>query len=356
MSESTPQPSPHLSAGLPAEMRASVLTKPQVLELQTRPLPRLDADQVLVRVTAVGVCGSDVHFYTDGMLGDFILDGPIVLGHECAGVIVGVGAEVSPNRIGSRVSIEPQRPTSTSRETLTGNYNLDPHMEFYATPPIDGAFAEFVTIQSHFAFDVPDSISDEAAALTEPLSVGIAACRKARITAGSRVLIAGAGPIGIITTQVARAYGALDIIVSDPSPVRREQALRFGATRVIDPLETPVTGMGIDSLDVDAFIEASGAPAAITSGMRAVRPAGIVVLVGMGPTEVSFSVPVIQNKELIVTGIFRYNNTWPLAIEMLTTGTIDLDSLVTARFSLDEVDAALNSTANEASMKSVVIP
>lgn len=340
-----------MATPLPTTMRASVLVEQQNIRVDERPVPVPDADQVLVKVTAVGVCGSDVHFYHDGRLGDFVVDAPLVLGHESAGVIVAVGADVDPARIGSRVSIEPQRPDLTSRESLEGNYNLDPHMEFYATPPIDGAFTEYVTIQSHFAFDVPDSISDEAAALIEPLSVGIAAIQKAQVTAGSRILIAGAGPIGIITAQVARAYGAIEIIVSDLSEVRREQALHYGATSVIDPRETDLSTLG-----VDAFIECSGAAAAISSGMRAVRPAGTVVLVGMGPTEVPLSIPLIQNNELIVTGIFRYKNTWPLAIELLKAGKIDLDSLVTGRFGLDEVDAALNSTSDETALKSVVIP
>ncbi|MFC4224011.1 NAD(P)-dependent alcohol dehydrogenase [Lysinibacter cavernae] len=340
-----------MATPLPTTMRASVLVEQQQIRLDERPVPTPDADQVLVKVTAVGVCGSDVHFYHDGRLGDFVIDAPLVLGHESAGIIVAVGSNVDPARIGSRVSVEPQRPDLTSRESLEGNYNLDPHMEFYATPPIDGAFAEYVTIQSHFAFDVPDSISDEAAALIEPLSVGIAAIQKAKVTAGSRILIAGAGPIGVITAQVARAYGALEIIVSDLSETRREQALRYGATSVIDPRETDLSTLG-----VDAFIECSGAAAAISTGMRAVRPAGIVVLVGMGPTEVPLSIPLIQNNELVVTGIFRYKNTWPLAIELLNSGKIDLDSLVTGRFGLDEVDAALNSTADETALKSVVIP
>lgn len=338
---------------LPETMRASVLLEAETLELQERAVPVPDPDQVLIRIEAVGVCGSDVHFFHEGKLGDWEATEPLVLGHESAGVIVAVGSAVDPARIGERVSIEPQRPDPTSRESLSGSYNLCPNMEFYAVPGVDGAFAQYATIQSHFAHRVPDHVSLEAAALLEPLSVAIATARKAGFTAGSRVLITGAGPIGIVTAQVARAYGASEIIVTDVDPQRRAQAERFGATRTIDALNEPVGSLG---LDVDAFVDASGAPAAVRSGFGEVRPGGTVVLVGMGPTEIPLPVSTIQNRELVVTGIFRYNNTWPLAIDLVASGRVDLDALVTGRFGLDRVAEALNSTRDPQTLKSVVTP
>jgi L-iditol 2-dehydrogenase len=338
---------------IPATMRASVLVAAEKLIVKERPVPSAGPDQVLIQVSSVGVCGSDVHFYREGRLGDWVVEEPLVLGHESGGTIVAVGSNVDPGRIGQRVSIEPQHPSTTSHETLTGRYNLDPHMEFYAVPGVDGAFAEYVTIQSHFAHAVPESISDDAAALLEPLSVAVATAWKAGFTVGSRILITGAGPIGIVTAQVARAFGAREIIVTDIDAQRREQALRFGATQVVDPLTEPVGGLG---LEVDAFIEASGASAATQSGIREVRAAGHVVLVGMGATEVPMPIPVIQNKELILTGIFRYANTWPTAIELVRSGKVDLDSMVTGHYGLSEVEEALRSTAIPATMKSVVKP
>ncbi|MGO3886611.1 MAG: zinc-binding dehydrogenase, partial [Mycetocola sp.] len=188
-------------------------------------------------------------------------------------------------------------------------------------------------------------------ALMEPLSVGIAAARKAGITAGSRVLITGAGPIGIISAQVARAFGALEVIVSDLSELRREQALRFGATRVVDPRTD-----SFDDLGVDAFIEASGAAPAIRQGLAALRPAGTAVLVGMGAADPAIPVHLIQNKELTVTGTFRYVNTWPLAIALVESGAIDLDALVTDRFGLDEAERALEVSTAETSLKTIVQP
>jgi L-iditol 2-dehydrogenase len=334
-------------------MRASVLLSKGELVVEERPVPVPRADEVLVQVTGVGVCGSDVHFYHEGKLGSWVVEQPLVLGHESGGTIVAVGADVDPSRIGERVSIEPQHPNPTSKETLAGHYNLDPEMEFYAVPGVDGAFAEYVTIQSHFAFAVPDEISGDAAALMEPLSVAIATAQKAGITVGSRVLITGSGPIGIVSAQVARAYGASEIIMTDIGAERREHALRFGATRVINPLAEDVATLG---LDVDVYIDASGAPAAVRSGIRAVRSGGRVVLVGMGADEIPLPVSVIQNKELIVTGVFRYANTWPTAIELVRSGKVDLDSMVTSRFGLEDVEAALNSTGLPTTLKSIVDP
>jgi L-iditol 2-dehydrogenase len=336
---------------LPATMRASVLLARHELTVEQRTVPEPERDEVLVKVAAVGVCGSDIHYYREGRIGDHVVRAPMVLGHESSGRIVAVGADVDPSRVGQRVSIEPQRSCRTCRQCKAGRYNLCPFMEFYATPPIDGAFAEFVTIQADFAYAIPDSVSDDAAALLEPLSVCIWAAQKARIAVGSRVLVAGAGPIGIILTQVARAFGAAEVIVSDPVAARRELALRFGATSTIDPTQ-PREG----SLGVDAFVDASGAPSAVVAGIHDTGPAGVVVLVGLGADEIAMPVADIMNRELTVTGIFRYTGTWPTAIHLVASGQVDLDSLVTGHFSLDEVEEALQSDRTPGALKSIVVP
>jgi L-iditol 2-dehydrogenase len=330
-------------------MRAAVLVEPGRIETQERPVPVPGPGDVLIQVSSVGVCGSDTHYYRDGRLGSFVVDAPLVLGHEAAGTIVDVGEGIDRSRIGQRVSIEPQRPDPDSDETRRGHYNLCPHMRFFATPPVDGAFCDFVTIGAAFAHPVPESVSDDAAALCEPLSVGIAAVRKARLGAGSRVLIAGAGPIGIMVAQVARAYGATEIVVSDPDESRRLQAEDFGATAVLDPTSEPIGELG-----VDAFIDASGAPAAVVDGIRAVRPAGTVVLVGSGAETMELPTQVIQNRELVLTGVFRYANTWPTAIALVESGRVDLDAMVTAHFPLEKAAEALDSDRTPGSVKSVV--
>jgi L-iditol 2-dehydrogenase len=334
-------------------MRAAVLVEPGRIEMEERPIPTPAPGDVLVRVSAVGVCGSDTHYYRDGRLGNFVVDAPLVLGHEAAGTIVGVGESVDPSRIGQRVSIEPQRPDPDSEETRRGLYNLCPHMGFFATPPVDGAFCDYVTIGSAFAHPVPDTVSDDSAALCEPLSVGIHAIRKAAVGGGSRVLIAGAGPIGIVIAQLARAYGATDIVVSDPDASRRQQATEFGATIVLDPTVEEV-GDSSRPGPVDAFIDASGAPAAVAAGIRAVRPAGIVVLVGSGAEAMQLPTQLIQNRELVLTGVFRYANTWPTAIALVESGRVDLDAMVTAHFPLEKVAEALDSDRTPGNVKTVV--
>lgn len=330
-------------------MRAAVLVEPGRIEMEERPIPTPGPGDVLVRVSSVGVCGSDTHYYRHGRVGSFVVEAPLILGHEAAGTIVGVGESVDPSRVGQRVSVEPQRPDPDSEETRRGHYNLCPHMRFFATPPVDGALCDYVTIGAKFAHPVPDSMSNDAAALCEPLSVGIAAIRKAELDGTSRVLIAGAGPIGIVITQLARAYGATDIVVSDPDQTRRDRAVAFGATTVIDP-----TVEQTDELTVDAFIDASGAAAAVAAGIRAVRPAGRVVLVGSGAETMELPTQLIQNRELVLTGVFRYANTWPTAIALVESGRVDLDAMVTARFPLEKAAEALDSDRIPGSVKSVV--
>ncbi|MFC7752193.1 NAD(P)-dependent alcohol dehydrogenase [Tsukamurella soli] len=330
-------------------MRASVLHPGGTVTVETRAVPAPAPGDVLVRVAAVGVCGSDTHYLRHGRIGEYVVTAPIVLGHEASGRIAAVGEGVPATRIGERVSIEPQRPDPTSAESLRGDYHLCPHMRFFATPPVDGALAEYVTIGAAFAHPVPDSVSDEAAALLEPLSVGIAALRKARIGVGGRVLIAGAGPIGLVCAQVARASGATEIVVTDPDPDRRAAATRFGATRAADA--GAAVGAGFD-----AFVDASGAPAAVLAGIRAVRPAGRIVLVGMGADSMALPVSLIQNRELVLTGVFRYANTWPTAIALAASGAVDLDGMVTGRFGLDGAEDALNADRLSGTIKAVVYP
>jgi L-iditol 2-dehydrogenase len=330
-------------------MRAAVLVEPGRIEMEDRPIPTPGPSDVLIRVSSVGVCGSDTHYYRHGRVGTFVVEAPLVLGHEAAGTIVGVGQRIDSSRIGERVSIEPQRPDPDSEETRSGHYNLCPHMRFFATPPVDGAFCDYVTIGAGYAHRVPDSVSDDAAALCEPLSVGIAAVRKAGLHGGSRVLITGAGPIGIMVAQVARAYGATDVVVSDPDGSRREQATAFGATAALDP-----TVESIFDLAVDAFVDASGAPAAVADGIRAVRPAGTAVLVGSGAESMELPTQLIQNRELVLTGVFRYANTWPTAIALVESGRVDLDAMVTARFPLEKAAEALDSDRTPGSVKTVV--
>ncbi|MHA7276751.1 NAD(P)-dependent alcohol dehydrogenase [Arthrobacter sp. Hz1] len=338
-------------AKLPLTMRASILKRQGDISVQTVPVPLLEDDQVLVQVAAVGVCGSDVHYYEHGRIGSYVVNHPLILGHELSGKIVAVGNKVNESRLTERVAVEPQRPCRVCAQCKAGRYNLCPDIEFYATPPINGAFTEYVAIQSDFAHPIPDHVSDEAAALIEPLSVGIWACQRANVGPGSRVLIAGAGPIGIIAAQTARAFGATEIHISDISPDRLAFALKHGATHALDARTDTVEGPG-----VDAFIDASGAAQAVRSGIKAVRPAGRVILVGLGSDDVELPVSYIQNQEIWLSGVFRYANTWPLGIQLVADGKVDLDVLVTGRFGLNNAEAALRAGQQPGQLKAIVYP
>ena len=334
-----------------ATMRASVLSGPSTIELQERPVPVPADDEVLVQVGSVGVCGSDVHYYKHGRIADMVVEGPLVLGHEVGGRIVDVGRDVPRDRVGERVALEPQRPCRRCHYCKTGQLNLCPQMEFFATPPIDGAFCDYVTVPTDFAHRVPDSLSDAAVGLLEPLSVGIWANHKAGTTAGSKVFITGGGPIGALAGMAARAMGATEIIVSDPVESRRQRVTELVGATAVDPRE----GFDPSSLEADVFLECAGPTRALLDGIKAVRPGGTIVLVGNGEDEVTLPIREIQNREVVLTWIFRYVNTWPTAIGLAAGGQVDLDALVTAQFGLDEVEAALTSDDDPTSMKSVVV-
>jgi len=334
-----------------ATMRASVLSAPHTIDVEERPVPSPGPDEVLVQVGSVGVCGSDVHYYEHGRIGQYVVEQPLVLGHEVGGTIVATGSDVDRGRVGQRVALEPQRPCRRCRLCKTGHLNLCPDMQFFATPPIDGAFCDFVALPADFAHPVPDSLSDAAVALCEPLSVGLWANRRAGTTGGSRVFITGAGPIGAVAAMSARALGATEIIVSDPVESRRTRVTELSGATTVDPTS------GFDPADVgaDVFLECSGATPALLDGLKAVRPGGTAILVGHGDEEVTLPVMDLAMREVWLTGIFRYVDTWPTAISLASTGAVDLDRLVTARFDLDHVEDALTSDTDPQSMKSVVV-
>jgi L-iditol 2-dehydrogenase len=334
-------------------MRVSVLNGPGDVAVVERPVPRPGPAEVLVRVASVGVCGSDTHYYEHGRIGSYVVEQPLVLGHEASGLITEVGEGVPADRVGQRVSIEPGVPDLTCAQCLAGRYNLCPNMRFFATPPVDGAFAEYVVVHEAFAHPVPDAIGDDAAALLEPLSVGIWACRKARISAGARVLVTGAGPIGLVALQCALAFGATEVAVSDVNPARLALARELGATAAVDARG----GLGVLDRPPQVLLECSGHPPAIGEAIRALDRAGRAVLVGMGGDEIPLPLSTVQERELELTGTFRYANTWPTAIALVAAGRVDVDRLVTGSYPLDRAEEALTASRRDpASVKVVVRP
>ncbi len=334
-------------------MRASVLRGVHDLAVEERPVPEPDRDEALVRVTSVGVCGSDVHYYEHGRIGQFVVSAPLVLGHEAGGEIAAVGPDVGTLAVGQRVSIEPGIPCRNCAQCLSGHYNLCPSMRFFATPPIDGAFCEYVAMPGSFLHPVPDTISDDAAGLVEPLSVGVWACRRARVAPGDRVLVTGAGPIGLLAGQVARAYGAAEVVISDVNPHRLALADRLGLTA----LDVSSTSLAQAGLRPDVLLECSGNVRATTDAIRVLAPAGRVVLIGMGGDELLLPLSYVQDMELQILGAFRYAGTWPTAIGLVASGAVDLDALVSGHYDLDEVEDALTAAARDpAAIKAMVTP
>jgi L-iditol 2-dehydrogenase len=277
-----------------------------------------------------------------------------VLGHEASGTIRAVGEEVTDRTPGQRVALEPQETCGRCRECQSGRYNLCPQVRFFATPPVHGAFAQYVVLDAIRAHPVPDEVSDEAAALIEPLSVAVWAAQKVGIAPGDRVLVVGAGPVGLLCADVARARGAAWVAVSDTNDRRLAVAAERGASQTINVASEPLA----DQLDpVDVVVECSGATPAVQAAFTVAGPAARIVLVGMGAPAMELPVAAIQIRELTVTGTFRYANAYPAAIALAASGAVDLDGLVTSRFGLEQVAEALSvSKADPQTLKPVVYP
>ena len=313
--------------------RAAVLHAPGDVRVEERPVPEPGPLDVLVEIAAVGVCGSDVHYYEHGRIATRVVRAPHVLGHESAGRVVAIGARVTRHAVGDRVTLEPGLPCGRCRECRSGRYNLCRAVAFFGSPPTDGAFTRYVAQHEDFAHALPDALSDEAGALMEPLSVALWACEKAGVTAADRVLITGAGPIGLLTAQAARARGATEVTVTDVSERRLE-------------------------LEADALIECSGHPQALRDGIGALRPGGTAVAVGMSADpDAAVPLSLLQTRELWLTGTFRYAGIYPTAIALAAAGRVDLEAIVTGHFALEDTEAALRAGREDAdSVKVIVTP
>ncbi|HEX8508995.1 MAG TPA: NAD(P)-dependent alcohol dehydrogenase [Propionibacteriaceae bacterium] len=343
-----------MTTTMPTEQTQALLLRQGEMSIESAAVPAPGPHQVLVEVAAVGICGSDVHYYDHGRIADFVVREPLVLGHEASGTIRALGSEVQDRQVGQRVAMEPQETCGRCKECLTGRYNLCRDVVFFATPPVNGAFTQFVVLDSMRAHLVPDSLSDEAAALIEPLSVGVWAAQKAAVEPGDRVLVTGAGPVGLLCADVARARGAAWVVVSDTNDYRLEVARRRGANQTINVMAGPVQ----DQIEpVDVVLECSGAAPAVKSAFAAAAPAARIVLVGMGASDMELPVAAIQIKELQVTGTFRYANAYPAAIALAAAGLVDLDGLVTGEYGLAQAEEALQaSKKDQQTLKPMVYP
>jgi len=336
------------------QMKAAVMHGIRDVHIESLPVPEPCDDEVLIRIRRCGVCGSDMHYFTHGRVGGFVVRKPLILGHECAGTIEAVGSKVTNLAVGDRVVIEPGYTCRRCAFCRTGNYNLCPDVTFMATPPHNGAFCEYVSWPADFVFHLPDEMSLEEGTLMEPMSVGIwAAIRRGRVAPGSSVAIFGSGPIGCCVLQAAKVAGATTLIATDLDPFRLDYARRFGATHVInareeDPIarideivkETP--GLFAACGGVDIAFETAGSLAATQATLAAARRGGVAVLVGMPPEAiVELDIVSAAAKEIDIRGEFRYANCYPVAISLASSGRVKLESLVTHHYPLEKVAEAL---------------
>jgi L-iditol 2-dehydrogenase len=334
-----------------AANRAAVLYQPRSIRLEELPVPVPGEHEVLVEIRSVGVCGSDVHHYEEGRIGALVVSAPLVLGQEASGKVVGHGPLAGGLPAGTLVGIEPGVPCRRCPQCRTGRYNLCPGIQFLATPPVNGAFARYLAVPEDFCYPVPPSLTADAIVLLEPLSVGIWVCRRASVSLGDRVLITGAGPIGLLAPLAARAAGAVPT-VRDINPARLARAALLGLPDTADLHRVSLAGLG----PFDAFIECSGAADVPGEGLQALKPAGRAVLVGMSAAdELRLPLSLLQTRELVVTGSFRYANTYPASLEMAAPGAIPFSGLIDAVFPLEGVEEALRATRRASSLIKVVV-
>lgn len=321
-------------------MKVAVLERVKKISIEDRETPRPKDDEVLVKIKSVGVCGSDIHYYNEGRIGSFVVEKPLILGHECAGEVVEVGPRVKSLKVGDRVALEPGIPCRMCNFCKTGRYNLCPDVVFMATPPIDGAFAEYIVHPEDFAFKLPENISYDEGALIEPLSVGVYATERAKVKPGDTVLIFGAGPIGLVTLQAVKAYGVLDVTVVDINDFRLSKAKELGADQIINSKVQRLEDYITDGADI--IFEASGNSSVIKESTRFARRGGKIVFIGLASEDyIGLNINEISSKELELLGIFRYANVYKKAIDLVARGKIDLKSLITHHFTLDKTQDAL---------------
>ncbi|MFD0708895.1 NAD(P)-dependent alcohol dehydrogenase [Photorhabdus akhurstii] len=323
-------------------MKALVLEKAGQISIQDWEAPEIVGENdVEIKIHSVGICGSDVHYYQYGRIGPFIVEKPMILGHEASGIITAVGKNVTHLKIGDRVCMEPGIPNLQSPQSRAGIYNLDPEIRFWATPPIDGCLRERVIHPAAFTFKLPDNVSFAEGAMVEPLSIGMQAATKAEIKPGDIALVVGAGTIGIVTALAALAGGCSDVIICDVFDEKLEIAKQYPG---LHPVNSKVLAEKVNVLTdgngVNILFECSGAKPVIATISEHIAPGGIAVLVGMPIDPAPLDIVSAQAKEITFKTIFRYANMYPRTIRLLSSGKLKVTPLLSATYKFkDSVQA-----------------
>ncbi len=326
-------------------MRAARLHAVGDIRVGEEPAPAAEAGMSLVRVTAVGICGSDLHWWGDGAIGDATIGHPLVLGHEGAGVVA-----AGPRR-GERVAIDPAIPCEACRACRDGYRNLCYRIRFAGHGETDGMMRELMAWPSARLYPLPDAVSDASGALLEPLGVALHSVDLGHVPFGGTASVIGCGPIGLLLVAVLKAAGARSVLAVEPLAHRRDAAWGFGADEVAEP------GLGLADCGADVAFEAAGTDEGVGLAMESVRPGGRVVLAGIpGDDTIRFGASAARRKGLTIAMVRRMNEVYPRAISLAARGVVDLGSLVTRRAALGEAGAAFGEAARRTGLKVIIEP
>lgn len=327
------------------KMKAAIMTDIMKTEMIEKDIPEPKEGEVLVKLEYVGVCGSDLHYYEQGRIGDVRVSFPFILGHEPAGEVVQLGKGVTHLKVGDKVALEPGKTCGHCEFCKTGRYNLCPNVEFFATPPYDGVFQEYVAHRADLCFKLPNNVSTMEGALIEPLAVGFHAANQGGAHIGQTAVVMGAGCIGLVTMMALKAEGVEKVYVVDVIDKRLEKAKELGATEVINGKEKDaveevlrLTG-GAGS---DLVMETAGTD--ITSGqaVRMAKKGSTIVMVGYSASgQITLPMSMALDKELCFKTVFRYRHIYPIAIEAVASGKVNIKGVVTNVFALDEIGEGL---------------
>ncbi len=342
------------------KMKVAVMLGIGKMGFEERPVPQVKPDEVLVRLEYVGICGSDIHYYETGRIGDYIVEPPFVLGHEPGGTVVEVGSAVSNLKPGDRVALEPGKTCGRCEFCREGKYNLCPDVVFFATPPVDGVFAEYVAHPADLCFKLPDNVSTLEGALIEPLAVGFHAANQGGAHAGQTAVVFGAGCIGLVSMMALLAEGVSRVYVVDVMQKRLDKALELGATDVINSAECDLASE-IDRLTegrgTDIVIETAGMEITTRQAIEIARKGSTIVLVGYSKSgEMTLPMSLFIDKELTFKSVFRYRHIYPMAIDAVAAGRVNLKGIVSNIFELDDIQRAMDLSVSDKAniVKSVV--